>query len=147
MTGLQISSKTSNQWCIDALKTDTKPLILDIYINLGSSNVIGFQQFKKINEEFSCENCSASVPVASKTCRNHCPFCLHSKHVDILPGDRQNSCKGLLKPTGYHNHSKKGLMIDFICQSCGEKTRNIAIIDDTIQPDDYDQILSLTPCR
>ena len=85
------------------------------------------------------------VPLAEKTCRNHCPFCLHSKHVDILPGDRANTCEGLLRPIGYHFHGKKGLMIDFQCQRCGEKTRNIAILDDKIQQDDYDRILDLTP--
>ena len=107
--------------------------------------MIGRQQFKKINEEFLCEHCGASVPLASKTCRNHCPFCLHSKHVDVMPGDRMNPCHGLLKPIGYHNHSKKGLMIDFICQKCDEKTRNIANLDDKIKADDFDQILALTP--
>ncbi|SMF29491.1 RNHCP domain-containing protein [Pseudobacteriovorax antillogorgiicola] len=107
--------------------------------------MINQQNFKKINEEFSCENCGKKVPLSEKTCRNHCPYCLYSKHVDKLPGDRANPCRGLLKPIGYHFHSKKGLMIDFKCQRCGEKTRNIALLEDGIQGDDYDQILALTP--
>jgi hypothetical protein len=33
--------------------------------------------------------------------RNHCPFCLWSKHVDDrIPGDRKSSCFGAMKPIG-----------------------------------------------
>ena len=103
------------------------------------------RSFTKINEAFTCEHCGREVPSSHKTCRNHCPFCLHSKHVDRLPGDRANPCKGLLVPVGYHNHSKKGLMIDFRCQRCAEETRNIALLDDRRQADDFEQILALTP--
>jgi len=35
------------------------------------------------------------------TARDHCPYCLYSKHLDIFPGDRKNECKGLMKPIGY----------------------------------------------
>ena len=106
--------------------------------------MVGSSNFKKINDEFTCEHCQKQVPIAEKTCRNHCPFCLHSKHVDIKPGDRANDCKGLLRPVGYHFHSKKGLMIDFQCGRCQERTRNIAILEDKICCDDYDQILALS---
>lgn len=101
------------------------------------------QNFKKVNEAFNCQHCGRDVPIASKTCRNHCPFCLYSKHVDRSPGDRQNQCQGLLKPVAYHHHSKKGLMIDFKCLRCGEESRNIANLDDSIQGDSYDSILAL----
>ncbi|MBO7095209.1 RNHCP domain-containing protein [bacterium] len=37
---------------------------------------------KKINETFICTNCGQEVPLASKTCRNHCPYCFTSLHVD-----------------------------------------------------------------
>ncbi len=102
-------------------------------------------RFSKINDAFVCENCGKDVPIAEKTCRNHCPYCLYSKHVDIFPGDRANTCRGSLQPIGYELHSKKGLMIQFRCRSCGEVTRNIALTDDKYQSDNYDLILSLTP--
>lgn len=102
-------------------------------------------RFSKINDAFNCEHCHKEVPVSQRTCRNHCPFCLHSKHVDIFPGDRSNPCKGLLVPIGYENHSKKGLMIRFQCASCRAMTRNIALLDDSFARDDYDRILALTP--
>ena len=45
---------------------------------------------KKINETFVCLECGKSVPTAEKTCRNHCPFCFASQHVDgDIPGDRK----------------------------------------------------------
>ena len=64
--------------------------------------------FTKIDEEFICENCGKHVPKLGYTCRNHCPYCLHSKHVDINPGDRAETCHGTLEPIGLEIDSKKG---------------------------------------
>jgi hypothetical protein len=100
-------------------------------------------RFTKINEGFICQICQKNVPPATRTCRNHCPFCLHSVHVDVYPGDRANECKGLMRPIGYEQTGHKGLMIRFECSSCGAKTRNIALLDDKNQNDDYELILSL----
>ena len=99
--------------------------------------------FTKINEGFRCENCGRDVPVSGATCRNHCPFCLHSKHVDIHPGDRANSCGGILVPEGYDLSAKKGIVLRFRCLSCGALTRNKALTEDRILPDDYEAILRL----
>ena len=54
--------------------------------------------FTVIDEEFVCENCGAKVKKLGYSCRNHCPECLHSKHVDKNPGDRDEECHGLLEP-------------------------------------------------
>ncbi|WP_141734723.1 RNHCP domain-containing protein [Oligoflexus tunisiensis] len=102
-------------------------------------------KFQKINESFLCENCGATVPPARRTCRNHCPRCLHSKHVDVYPGDRANPCQGLLRPIGYELTGNKGLVLLFRCTRCGAETRNIALLDDPNEGDDYLKILSLTP--
>ena len=56
------------------------------------------KNFSKLDEEFICENCGKDVKKLNYTSRDHCPYCLHSKHVDINPGDRANTCKGLLVP-------------------------------------------------
>ena len=45
--------------------------------------------FTEIDEEFICENCGRKVEPLGYSCRNHCPYCLYSKHVDINPGDRR----------------------------------------------------------
>ena len=41
--------------------------------------------FTEIDESFICENCGKKVEKLGYSCRNHCPYCLHSKHVDINP--------------------------------------------------------------
>ena len=100
-------------------------------------------KFKKINDAFECGSCGKHVPAARSTCRNHCPFCLTSKHVDVFPGDRSHDCRGLMKCVGYENQKKKGLVLWFRCQVCQELKSNIAITDDPVQADDYDLILGL----
>lgn len=103
------------------------------------------RKFTSINERFTCEVCQKEVPPLAKGCRNHCPYCLHSKHVDINPGDRLNDCKGTLKPIGYKTGGKTGITLIFSCLKCGEITHNIAAHEDAVEPDDYDVILKLTP--
>ena len=55
------------------------------------------KRFNMIDEEFICENCGNTISKLKYTARDHCNHCLYSKHVDIMPGDRQNKCLGLLK--------------------------------------------------
>ena len=88
----------------------------------------------KINEGFTCENkkCGREVePVAHGTCRNHCPHCLFSMHVDLeVPGDRLSECKGLMAPIGVEIHKKKGPRLEHLCQECGARVFNRAAHDD-----------------
>lgn len=88
--------------------------------------------FVEIDEEFVCENCNKKVDKLIYSCRNHCPYCLYSKHVDINPGDRAESCHGLLMPIGVENNSKKGFVIVYRCQKCGAIRKNIAAKDDNM---------------
>ena len=53
--------------------------------------------FTVIDEEFICENCGRNVAKLGYSCRNHCPYCLSSKHVDINPGDRRRNLSGLIR--------------------------------------------------
>ena len=88
--------------------------------------------FTVIDEEFICENCGEQVKKLGYSCRNHCPTCLHSKHVDIIPGDRAQTCHGLLEPIGIDTDSKKGFVIIFRCKKCGEIRRNKVAEDDNM---------------
>lgn len=88
-------------------------------------------KFTQRDEAFICENCGNKVNRLGYTSRDHCPHCLHSKHVDINPGDRLEDCHGLLKPIGIQQ-VKKGLQIIFLCQTCGEVRKNIKADDDSI---------------
>ena len=94
--------------------------------------------FKVFDEEFICENCGKKVPKLGYSCRNHCPFCLYSKHVDIEPGDRAEKCHGLLEPIGIEKN-KKGYIIIFKCKKCGKIRKNKVAEDD-----DMDKIIELS---
>ena len=89
-------------------------------------------KFTKIDEEFVCENCGRVVPKLGYTCRNHCPYCLYSKHLDINPGDRAETCHGTLKPIGIELNPKKGYVIVFKCEKCGAIRKNKAAKDDNM---------------
>lgn len=95
--------------------------------------------FSKNDQEFICENCKRTVLKLGYSSRNHCPYCLHSKHVDINPGDRKEECKGLLVPVGCELDSKKGYIIIHKCSKCGAIRRNKYAKDD-----DMDLIIELT---
>lgn len=96
------------------------------------------------NEAFTCTVCGLEVPpLANGSCRNHCPACLHSLHVDVAPGDRASDCRGLLEPVAVDHDGKKGWVIVHRCVRCGAIRRNRAALDDPARPDDYDAIVRL----
>ena len=85
--------------------------------------------FSKNDESFICENCKKEVLPLSYTSRDHCPYCLYSKHVDINPGDRENNCKGLLEPIGIEKY-KDTYKIIYKCLKCKKMHKNIMAKDD-----------------
>jgi DNA-directed RNA polymerase subunit RPC12/RpoP len=96
------------------------------------------KRFNMIDETFECENCHKKVEKLKYSARDHCPYCLYSKHVDINPGDRANPCQGLLKPIDIEKF-KDTYKIVYICQKCGQEHKNIMATDD-----DFEQIIELT---
>ena len=96
------------------------------------------KKFTKNDDCFVCVNCGVFVPKLGTSSRNHCNVCLHSLHVDINPGDRANTCKGVLCPVGLATHAKKGYIIQYKCQKCGAMTTNKAADDDN-----FEEILKL----
>lgn len=97
---------------------------------------------KKENTGFVCDYCYSPVkPLENGSYRNHCPYCLHSKHLDDIPGDRASQCLGLMKPIGRTIHSKKGIQIIHQCQDCGHIMVNK--IAEGLEGDDIDIIISL----
>lgn len=89
------------------------------------------KKFTVLDEKFICENCGAKVEKLGYTSRDHCPFCLYSKHVDINPGDRKNNCKGLLKPIGIEKF-KDTFKILYKCEICNQNHKNIIANDDNM---------------
>ena len=87
------------------------------------------KRFKMVDEPFLCENCLKMVEPLKRTARDHCNYCLFSKHVDIFPGDRKNSCQGLLIPIAVEKYK---------CDDCNTIHKNIMAEDDN-----FDEILKL----
>ena len=87
--------------------------------------------FNMIDEGFICDNCKKSVKKLEYTARDHCPYCLYSKHVDLNPGDRKNICQGSLKPIGIEKF-KNTYKIVYKCEKCGQTHKNIIAKDDNI---------------
>ena len=96
------------------------------------------KKFKMIDENFICENCGYSVNKLNYTARDHCPLCLYSKHVDIMPGDRNNTCLGLMKPVGIEKY-KNTYKIIYKCSKCNQLHKNVMATDDN-----YDLIVKLS---
>ena len=87
------------------------------------------KNFTMRDESFICENCRKEIKPLGYTARDHCPYCLYSKHLDIMPGDRLNECKGLLKPIGIEKF-KDTYKIVYKCEKCNEFHKNIIAKDD-----------------
>ena len=64
------------------------------------------KKFTMIDEKFTCFHCQTKVKPLGYTARDHCPNCLYSLHLDINPGDRKSTCKGILKPVGIEKSKK-----------------------------------------
>jgi len=90
------------------------------------------KNFTMRDENFICENCGNEVTKLGYTARDHCPKCLYSKHVDIMPGDRENNCKGLLEPVGIEKF-KDTYKIIYKCTKCNQNHKNIMAKDDNLE--------------
>ena len=96
------------------------------------------KKFTMRDEGFICLKCKRKVLPLGYTARDHCPFCLYSLHIDIFPGDRKNTCLGLLKPIDIEKF-RDTYKIIYQCEKCGEIHKNIMASDD-----DMDKIIALT---
>lgn len=94
------------------------------------------KKFQRKKESFKCEQCGQQVSGNGYT--NHCPNCLWSKHVDIMPGDRAANCQGLMRPTDVNLDHGKWFVVH-TCEVCGHNKRNKISNDD-----DFSVILSVS---
>ncbi len=100
--------------------------------------------FDDFNADFTCKHCgqfvSACTALSGVVNRNHCPYCLHSRHVDLFEaGDRLCACKSLMAPVGltvkrsrdkYANNGQGELMLVHRCTACGDLSINRIAADD-----------------
>jgi hypothetical protein len=94
--------------------------------------------------DFTCHYCQAHVctqPILSGVNnRNHCPYCLWSRHVDqFRAGDRMSACKAVMEPIGltvkqrqkkYGSGRTGELMLIHRCSDCGKLSINRIAADD-----------------
>lgn len=103
-------------------------------------------------QDFTCGHCRFPVTTLRRLAgvlnRNHCPFCLWSRHLDLYrPGDRLSACKAPMRPVGltlkqarkrYGREDQGELMLIHICTDCGKVSINRIAADD-----DSEQILAI----
>ncbi len=99
------------------------------------------QTDRQREDTFRCLHCKRLVgatPSGGKN-RNHCPYCLHSRHVDgHTPGDRANGCGGRMAPVAVFTRPKGEHVLVHRCLSCGDERYNRIAADD-----DFDLVLAL----
>lgn len=104
---------------------------------------ISTRTFTKNDSGFVCGHCGKTVIPLGYSSRNHCPFCLWSRHLDVNPGDRLSECGGLMEPVSAEPDAKKGYVITHRCVKCGAVRRNRAALSGE-QSDDIRKIIRLT---
>ena len=93
-------------------------------------------KFISRNDGFVCENCHKTIePIMyGGSCRNHCPYCFWSKHVDgPIPGDRVELCHGLMEPIGVTTKSGGEFTLIHKCVKCGFQRLNRVAGDDNAE--------------
>jgi hypothetical protein len=85
------------------------------------------RKFQRTKENFVCETCGTHVTGNGYT--DHCPKDLTSKHVDINPGDRANTCQGKMVPIGAEYKGGE-FTIFYRCQKCHDETKVKSAPDD-----------------
>jgi len=93
------------------------------------------------DEAFQCVHCAAEISPHGRSARDHCPECLRSLHVDVIPGDRAETCRGILDPVAVERRGSR-TMIHFRCRSCGTERINQALTDGE-SPDRWDRVIAL----
>lgn len=88
------------------------------------------KMFTKNDEGFVCINCGKIVEPLKYSSRDHCPYCLCSLHIDNMPGDRANKCKGILRPIDLEYSQNKGFVLIYRCEKCHMLHKNKVADDD-----------------
>jgi hypothetical protein len=94
--------------------------------------------------DFTCTHCHVLVPsahvISGVNNRNHCPYCLWSRHLDLFAaGDRLSACKAPMKPVGltmkpgrnkYRREARGELLLIHQCTGCRALSINRIAADD-----------------
>lgn len=90
--------------------------------------------FLRILLMFLCDNCKKKVKESGNIGtlhRNHCPYCLFSKHLDSKkPGDRESKCRGKMEPIALAYKKDGEIMLVHKCEVCADISTNRISADD-----------------
>ncbi len=64
--------------------------------------------------------------------RNHCPLCLHSQHLDHVPGDRKAACGSSMEPIAVWVRKGGEWALIHRCLGCGSIRSNRIAADDNV---------------
>jgi len=98
------------------------------------------KNFQRHLEDFKCGHCGYLVE-GRHGYENHCTQCLWSKHVDINPGDRAASCRGLMPPVQLDDKRGQYRYLQR-CEDCGHERWN-----KQQEGDDFEAILRISSVR
>ena len=92
------------------------------------------------SDEFCCRHCRRFVsPILwGGRNRNHCPYCLYSRHVDDHIGDRASRCGSLMAPVAAFTRPNGEHALVHRCLGCGFERHNRIATDD-----DFEAVLAL----
>jgi hypothetical protein len=98
------------------------------------------------DQGFKCGHCHGWVGAEYRSSgvqnRNHCPYCLWSRHMDLnKAGDRLSACKAEMKPIGLtvkatckrYGSGLGELMLIHLCMGCESLSINRIAADDNLQ--------------
>lgn len=94
--------------------------------------------------DFVCLHChnfvSAEAALSGVHNRNHCPYCLSSRHLDLFAaGDRLSACQARMQPVALtlkrsaRKYARPGdgeLMLVHVCEACDKVSLNRIAADD-----------------
>jgi len=82
---------------------------------------------------FRCAHCRLDVSTSAPGTahRNHCPYCLWSRHVDDDPGDRASDCLASMEPIAITVRKDGEWVLIHRCNGCGELSSNRVAGDDS----------------
>lgn len=97
--------------------------------------------------DFVCLVCknfvSTEIALSGVWNRNHCPYCLSSRHLDLYEaGDRLSACKAPMRPIAltqkltakkYAQSGQGELMLVHLCTECGQASLNRIAADDDLE--------------
>lgn len=97
-------------------------------------------RYTQSEEVFKCRHCHRFVcpPAYGSHHRNHCPFCLFSRHVDNHTGDRISACGASMQPIGQFQRPNGEYVLVHQCLDCAFERLNRIAADDN-----FDLVVSL----